>query len=194
MDARDLVITDNEALGGGGIYVGDGRTLDLVDAQLTRNHGGFGGHLVVDGGVARVQDTTFDDGTSVLSGGAVHVQSIGQNAASFTCTDCVFTGNQSDGDGGGLMVSGPHVAVSIVRGSIDGNDSAARGGGICFLPDDDATTTLALQGTSFGTNQAASRTQGTSQSDVRYHLNDIWTLDYEYAGAVTTTCDELGCG
>lgn len=121
-------------LAGGGVYAGDGSTLDLKGGTLVSgNRADDGGGLAAHGHLEASTTVTIADATiarnHAINGGGASVTRV-----TLTCeTGCRINANEATGLGGGLLISGtPEVPsqVDVLELDCEGN-KAGDGGGLC---------------------------------------------------------------
>lgn len=117
--AEDCVFRGNYGGEGGAVFVGQYSTFDCVGCVFEANIAAAGSGGVHAGGAiyvgdraerVNVTDTTFLSNVAEFSGGAVFIY--GEDAT-FTATNCTFSGNLGGvgGEGGGAIGGYGHVAV-----------------------------------------------------------------------------------
>jgi CSLREA domain-containing protein len=148
---RDMVIAENSATEGGGVYVTGGGTLVLQNVTLQQNtatsHGGGisakdcvlelrgvvlhdnsavvrGGGLYASGVALTITDSTVD-ANDAFTGGGFDLRGL---AASTVARTAIFS-NTANGEGGGVYVA-VGSPVTFTGCSIHHNTAAANGGGI----------------------------------------------------------------
>ena len=126
--------------GGGGIYSGDGATLNLIDSTVTNNQAGWSG-----GGVYSFFNTTTNILRSTISGNVSNDVGGGiRSLGNMTITNSTISGNTSTGWMGGAFFHTDGV-MNIVNSTIVNNTAPAgtTGGGFVgtFTP---ANATLTL--------------------------------------------------
>lgn len=147
---------------GGAVYMADG-TFSMSGGEITNCSATVGGAVHVSGGTFGMTGGTIQYCESTLHGGAIYLEggtvtisggAITHNNASGVgaCGGAIYidkgsfsmpaggTGlienNHANLDGGGVYVTSidSDVTVNVLSGSIIGNTSAYRGGGLCILP------------------------------------------------------------
>jgi CSLREA domain-containing protein len=129
-----LTITNSIFTGnsGGGLFASEVSSILLTLSTFTDNTAGSGGGLVITsvmdpGAILNVINCTVsgnhaDGGTLALGGGISAV-----TFSPLNITDCMFSGNDTSGSGGGIVSVGPLVISSC---TISGNSAVGSGGGI----------------------------------------------------------------
>ena len=104
---------------GGGIYNKSNSNPTITNCTFSRNSAYFGGGLY--GGNAPITNCTFNGNLAEWGGGMANVDQP-------MLTNCLFIGNSSNRDGGGMYASGSNSALTNCKFS--GNSSGWSGGGI----------------------------------------------------------------
>lgn len=181
-DLRNLIVQDNDAINGGGVYCQNGN-LSLDGFTVSNNASSYGGGIYMKNGDLTVTDSTFssnrvgwqgggiffDIGSLDVSdsqfngneawesnsarGGAIYVES-----GSASVSTCRFYRNTSRGYGGALHLSGIGVVVlvnNLIDENIAGTAVTAGYGGGLYLG---VNTSSTLTNNTFSLNEA--KTQG----------------------------------
>lgn len=126
-------VSDNDAELGGGIYTsfaGIGQ-LALIDCRVTENRASRHGGGIHNNNISttRLSGCTFSENRSTEDGGGIY-----NNGGSFEITGSVISGNEAQGNGGGVNNASP-VATNPGEVTFDAasritNNTAGTGGGI----------------------------------------------------------------
>ena len=172
---------NNSTIGGGAIRVSAGCELNIVDSRVADNDSGStgGGIVALGGGKVTATNTSFENNTAALYGGAVSAQDAGTQIKLIgTDSNAVIKNNSSETAGAIYAVKGSAVeiqgytlsgnaatagragAVSILDGSsaavsnstFDGNTASASAGALSV---DGSTATL--EGCTFTNNSAGDK-------------------------------------
>ena len=120
MTLRDVIVSDNDADVGAGIYGDDRSTFHVVGCTFARDTANDGGGLFAVGDSAVVESTLFEDDQGVFSGPAITAA-----AKTLTVTDSHFLRNRGD-SGGAVTVSGG--TATFDRCWFEGNEAGSFGG------------------------------------------------------------------
>lgn len=157
-----VIITENTADKGGGIYVGDPGALSLTDSLVRDNDAtGNGGGLYVEAFEdVDLSGTTFAHDTAGLVGGGAFVRRAWD--AAFVADGAVFDANEA-GQGGGLaLVSDEAWPASLRDVVFTGNAARQHGGGLRI----DRVGAVDLTGATFTDNEASNLGGGFSIDDL----------------------------
>lgn len=114
---------------GGGIYVHNSGSLDLLDVVITGNSGTYGGGIYHLGyGLFSMTDSTVSNNTATWGGGGLY---FGANNIDAVFTRTVIAGNTASG--GGAIGSTNTGDVTLIDSEITGNTALGYGGGGNFL-------------------------------------------------------------
>ena len=158
---KDVTITGNGARvltvsGGGTKRVFDVQSGSVTISNLTILGGnagaGFGGDIVVNGGVLSLQNSVITNGAAVRGGG-IYVNS----GASLTLGDTTVSGNAANAEGGGIFNAG---TINAINTTVSGNSSNGSGGGISN------TKTLNLSASTISNNRAGVSGGGINNSGI----------------------------
>lgn len=156
------IIRNSSATNGGAVYQ-EGGTFSMSGGSIESSSATSGGALYVSGGTVSMSggaiqqcSSTSHGGAMYMAGGSVTISGgdINNNSASGTGADgggiyiskgsftmpALGTGlirnNYAKNDGGGVYITSEddNVTVNVLSGSITGNTSDYRGGGLCVLP------------------------------------------------------------
>ncbi len=134
LTVSQCVVSGNTAINrGGGILIrGYSASLLLTDSTVSNNTGYYGGGVATTSAAITIQRSTIANNTATASsyygGGGIMVHNDNNNA--LTITDSTISGNNSNFNGGGIMVR--HTAASISNSTVTGNTAASYGGGLYF--------------------------------------------------------------
>jgi hypothetical protein len=132
----DLVLTNNQADLGGGVYSQISSLANpdatLLNCKLARNHAANGGGLYAKYAAPRLLSCAILGNTASASGGGVYLELSQYDEAPWDPTRCRFQRNVAQaGSGGGLYGAGAFVALTSCRFD-DNTANAGIGGGACF--------------------------------------------------------------
>ena len=154
-NARGLYLWSNDAsasiIGGyfhdsleGGVYVdaSGGSLVELVDSQISDNHGNYGAGIeaYLGDGEMQISGTVINGNQAISQGGGVYLGSLQGADAEFGITRSTITGNSALLQGGGILLNDlgtgtPSAGVSITDSEITNNDAAIDGAGLAvFAP------------------------------------------------------------
>ncbi len=135
---QSVVVANNYAYYGGGIYADSSSRLMLVDAQILSNTAVYDGGGVGSPDAATLINSRFENNQADSGGGVV--------ASALTLTNIVFVGNTAAfGSGGGVLAG----TVNAVGGRFENNAAKTYGSGGGVY-----ANTLSIVGTSFISNTA----------------------------------------
>ncbi|HEX4405453.1 MAG TPA: right-handed parallel beta-helix repeat-containing protein [Polyangia bacterium] len=120
MTLRNVVVSDNDAESGAGIYADERSRVHIVGCTFARDSSNDGGALVVLGDVATVESSLFEDNVGTFSGPAITTF-----AGALSVTDSRFLRNRGD-SGGAVTVSGGDA--TFARCWFEGNEAGSFGG------------------------------------------------------------------
>lgn len=148
----DLVLTDNEAVSGGAVYVGTNApeaSFTKVTIKGNRAAGGEGGGIaaVTNGTVSVESSSLTENDTATSDGGNLYVGS----AAAFSSVDTDYTLGTSNYGGGAYIAYAATPLAEFTGGSFSENQVQGRGGGLYTESPADVT------GVSFTDNSAQER-------------------------------------
>lgn len=124
---------------GGGIFIGNGATANISDAQVNDNEAQSGGGIYIyPGGTANLYGCMFE-GNEAVRGGGIY------NYGILNGSEVRYIGNTASGFGGGLYNC---VATYTSDTDLFGNNSAPSGGGIYSERSDMSATKLTLSANS----------------------------------------------
>jgi hypothetical protein len=177
----NVLIADNRADYGGGVYQGGAGRVDAIDSRLERNQANIdGGGLYVNGDAA-LTDTLMLSNAAGRDGGGLHVwtgradmvrgsfagnQALSRNGGginlnnSLSLSGTVFFSNTAQQDGGGVLQWNSNQFVTVTNARFERNSVKRNGGGLAIAQG--ATTTVT--GTLFLSNRADS--YQTTETDV----------------------------
>ena len=121
---RVTVVNNETAENGGGIYVDDLSTLELVHSTVSANTAAVGGGIY-NGGDLTILASTISGNTGESAGG---IRNLGEATATIVLS--TISGNQSTGSnsrGGAILNSG---SVTLRSSTIAGNSAGDQGGGL----------------------------------------------------------------
>ena len=131
---------DGEAYNGGAIYVANdyvalvlrGGSLTVLDSNFTSNEAsgadyGSGGAIYAEGSLT-VNNSSFEDSTAVLNGGAIYVHGGDYANDETNIVDSEFIDNQADARGGAISIY--DSPMTVTNSLFEGNDSGFMGGAI----------------------------------------------------------------
>jgi hypothetical protein len=154
---RSTFISNTAGVRGGGIniYVG---TLYVTESSFITNHSfGYGGGIANDGSTVGIWTSEFSGNTAVSVGGGL--RSNGTTAV----TNSTFSGNHSDGGGGGIDnsdSSNPSGILNLLNVTLYGNSAGSGGGNLNLgsLSSDNVTllNTIIASGTPINCDKAVS--------------------------------------
>lgn len=123
--SNNTVTGDGDAVGGGGIYNGEG-TVTVTDSTVSGNSGGVaaGGIFNDNRGSLTVERSTVGGNSADEGGGIVNFE------GAVTVTDSTVSGNSADEGGGILSDAGDTGQTSIVNSTVSGNSASSLGGGV----------------------------------------------------------------
>jgi CSLREA domain-containing protein len=128
---ESLSLVGGVAANGGGVLVGDGRSLEVVDCRLEANSAGTRGGAIRGQGSATVEirRSTIVGNSAVLSGGGV---SVFDGGSLWIIDSTVATNVVTGGNGGGAeaYIVGE---LQVVRSTFSGNQAANHGGAIAVV-------------------------------------------------------------
>ena len=104
----NVILTDNEAYNGGGLYYGCEEPLTMNNTTVSNNRAVYGGAFSTSGGEeffteAFVQGSTFSGNTATIAGGAFDL-GIGDGGIILHLVNSTVSGNQASERGGGLFL------------------------------------------------------------------------------------------
>ncbi len=120
MTLRNVVVSDNDAESGAGVFADERSRVHLVGCTFARDTSNDGGALVVLGDMATVESSLFEDDVGTFSGPAITTF-----AGALTVTDSRFLRNRGD-SGGAVTVSGGDATFE--RCWFEGNEAGSFGG------------------------------------------------------------------
>jgi hypothetical protein len=120
MTLRNVVVSDNDAESGAGVFADERSRVHVVGCTFARDSSNDGGALVVLGDIATVESSLFEDDVGVFSGPAITTF-----AGTLTVTDSRFLRNRGD-SGGAVTVSGGDATFE--RCWFEGNEAGSFGG------------------------------------------------------------------
>jgi len=120
MTLRNVVVSDNDAESGAGVFADERSRVRLVGCTFARDTSNDGGALVVLGDTATVESSLFEDDVGTFSGPAITTF-----AGALTVTDSRFLRNRGD-SGGAVTVSGGDATFE--RCWFEGNEAGSFGG------------------------------------------------------------------
>jgi hypothetical protein len=137
---------------GGGIFNGNGATLNLTDCALSGNSAGSGGGIYNDGGTLTLTNCTLSgnkvSGTSGWGGG------IYNHGGTLSLTNCTLSGNKASGTSGGWGgggISNLLGVVTLTNCTLSGNSVVKAGwGGAIFNAGTLTVTNSTFSGNSAG--------------------------------------------
>jgi hypothetical protein len=137
LTVTDSTITDNDALGGGGIETYNGK-LTVSGSTISGNGGQAGGGIETVEGTLTVSGSTFWGNTAINGGGIEGLSS------SLTITDSTLSGNDATSNGGGIFTEAgtDSLGATIVAGNAGSNCYDGTGGTVTSVGynlTDDAT-------------------------------------------------------
>ena len=122
------VFTSNTAgIRGGGINVYGGTLTVSVSSFITNHSSGYGGGIASDASTVSIQASEFSGNTAVSVGGGLRSNGV------TTVINSTFSGNHSDGTGGGIDnsdPSGPPDTLSLLNTTLFGNTAGTGGGNL----------------------------------------------------------------
>lgn len=133
----NVVLTDNEAYSGGGLYYGCELPLTVRNSTISNNRAVYGGAFSTSGGEeffteAFVSGSTFSGNTATSSGGAFDL-SIGDGGIILQLVNSTVSGNQAVENGGGLLLTQSAIdgrsEAQLINSTV-ANNTAAAGSGI----------------------------------------------------------------
>ncbi|MCP3902716.1 MAG: hypothetical protein GY715_03690, partial [Planctomycetes bacterium] len=132
---------------GGAINVRSSPGANLRDAVFDGNGAGFGGAIWIGDSVVVIERCCL------LNGAAVRGAGVFASAADLEIVECHFTDNATEATtiSGGAAVYAVGGAVTILGGTLTGNDASSAGGGAVFADG----TTLVISGAEIAGNTAA---------------------------------------
>jgi hypothetical protein len=146
------VFFGNEATYGGAIDARSGGSLHISDSQFRSNRAGWWGGALSIGVYALVVRSTFSNNRAGVSdiggGGAIHTLSA--SAARLELYQSVLFDNQSDNDGGALLLAGGFADLATV--TLSGNYAQRDGGALMIT----GTVTADLRNATVANNTADS--------------------------------------
>ncbi|MEL6345496.1 MAG: putative metal-binding motif-containing protein [Myxococcota bacterium] len=207
---QDVLISGNEALQGGGLYLAAG-THTILDGRIADNTAtadGGGGYAEAEG-VLNVTGTVWTANEATTGdGGGLWLAASATTSAALVGT--VFVENTSpDGHGGGLYIARGDGTVSLTGVSASGNEAdigggiyagrgpvlldasaverneARLGGGIATTDpslDTSSTVSMTVQRTLVGENAATDNGGGIYVSNAGVGLGNSWVVDNEAVG------------
>ena len=112
---------------GGGVWIADGATLDILDSQFLMNKAEIDGGAIYNSGILTVKRSTFTDNVVVDDAGAIY-----NNDGTVTIDQSTFTRNVARGlshsNGGAISnVNGP---VTVRNSTFESNEAQGNGGAI----------------------------------------------------------------
>lgn len=128
---RDTEVANNNTSlsNGGGISNSDGTVTISGNSEIRNNTSRlFGGGIFTDGDSATmtITDTTISNNESTHHhGGGIRAQQ-----GKLTATKTIWSGNESNGDGGAILVEGDETVFTLVDSTVTGNTAEGVGGGI----------------------------------------------------------------
>ncbi len=136
----NVLLTDNEAYEGGGLYYGCELPLTLRNTTISNNRAVYGGAFSTAGGEefftqVFVNDSTFSGNEAINDGGAFDL-SIGDGGIILQLVNSTVSGNKATGNGGGLLIrqsSHDGIAEAQVINSTIANNRATAGSGVYNL-------------------------------------------------------------
>lgn len=133
LSLSNLIIANNSAVSGGGLYFDGGitTTLGLSGVVFRGNSASSsGGALFIKSGTATIDLCEFTENTAASGGGAVTIQGAAASdpTVSFTYSSLYSNTATSDSSGGGIYVG--TSTLSLVNSTLSGNTSEGSGGGI----------------------------------------------------------------
>jgi len=177
----NVIIADNWAQYGGGVFQGGSGRVDVIHSRIERNRSdNHGGGLYVNGDAA-LTDTLVFSNTATWDGGGLHVwngranivggsfagnQALGRNGGglninnSLSISGTSFISNTATQDGGGVLQWNSNQFVVVNNARFERNAVIGNGGGLAIAQG--ATTTVT--GTLFLSNRASS--YQTTETDV----------------------------
>ena len=137
---RNITIASGStpSLGGGGIRLAPGSTVEVLGSTLRDNLAGSGGAIYANAGTLTVRNSTLSGNKAIFEGGALS----GDNSQVTTLSNVTITNNEADsdadgsGDGGGIRESGNSYAVrnTIIAGNRDLSPTPADQHPDCYMP------------------------------------------------------------
>lgn len=140
LSVEGIYFYDGQAYNGGAIYVandyveGDlvGGSLTVLDSDFYSNEAvgeffGSGGAIYVEGSLT-VNDSSFEDSSAVLYGGAIYVYGADYEAEQTVIADSWFSDNYADDEGGAIAIVDSQMAVT--RSYFENNSAYYAGGAI----------------------------------------------------------------
>jgi hypothetical protein len=144
LNLSDMVITDNTALQGGGIFVNTRGTLTLLNSTVRDNKSVGSG-----AGLFLAQDTATFIGNSTISGNQTLGDGTGGgvffSGGSLTIENSTISGNRATDAGGGLRIFGLRAAIrnsTIAFNAADSDNTGDGGGGGISVNDGAGPVTL----------------------------------------------------
>ena len=132
---------NNSTIGGGAIRVSAGCELDIVNSRVADNHSGStgGGIVALGAGKVTATNTSFENNTAALYGGAVSAQDAGTQIKLIgTGGNAVIKNNSSETAGAIYAVKGSNVEIEGY--TLSGNAATAgRAGAVSILDGSSAT-------------------------------------------------------
>ncbi len=150
-----LTIRGGNQNNGGGVFVDNSSTLNLVDATLTNNVSNNGGAIHVHG-TLNLDRVTLYGNTATGDGGAVHFH----GADGGSLTNVTLSGNTAGGDGGAISTS----IVITVNNSTIANNTGTTVGGILLTGGGDVVLTNSILDNN-GSNASSALTSGDFNID-----------------------------
>ena len=130
LEISGCTFEDNEGYEGGGLWAKD--TVTIEDTVFTGNHASeYGGGAWLERSFD-LDGCTFEENTA--DGGGAGLGSQGGNSSEASIVDSVFSGNITEGNGGGFFVNG-HDAVTL-SGLVVSDNEARSGGGLIAVGED----------------------------------------------------------
>ncbi|MGQ0622005.1 MAG: Calx-beta domain-containing protein [Panacagrimonas sp.] len=135
---------------GGGINIGGGATLALVDSTVSGNGANYGAGLFNSGGIVTLTRSTVSGNNASDFGGGLY------NTGTATLTDSTVSGNGAF-YGGGLLNKG---TLTLTHSTVSGNN-ASHGGALSNLSGTTSLSRSLIAGNGVGSGPEVNRTGGT---------------------------------
>jgi len=144
---------------GGALYAANSGNLVISGSHFEENYAGlqcFGGAVFSNNpGLVAINDSEFINNAALGYGGGIFVS---RNAASFSLTNSVVTGNSANG-GGGLEVR-TYGTVTIADSDISSNTATNSGSGGAYFKGGSLAADVLISGSTFDGNIALTRRAG----------------------------------
>jgi predicted outer membrane repeat protein len=191
-----LTLTGGRGSNAGALRVDD-FDLTIADSVFTGNYSeSRGGAFYSDLGTVEVTNTLFSNNVADEDGGAVGIFNTAGEPTDVVISDSVFTGNSTNGQGGGLYLASLDGAARVERSTFVGNSADEEGGGIYFQEpsdgDDSVLDSVTIAGNTAGGPGGGLRFDDTGEEAVAILQNSTVSgnTSGESGGGVAIDADE----